>query len=114
MLTVVCCLVVGLELDLISGWLVFNTHIFVLLSVVIVTLRSVQQNADANDCVGHKWLTGCTASGVNGQNYLQTALPDEIVLTIVSYLLEFDLCRVAQVCRRLNTIANDSEIWYGH
>ena len=57
-------------------------------------------------------LTGhVTTSGVNGQNYLQTALPDEIVLTIISYLLEFDLCRVAQVCRRFNTIANDPEIW---
>ena len=53
-----------------------------------------------------------STSGVDGQNYLQTALPDEIVLTIISYLFEFDLCRVAQVCRRFNTIANDSEIWY--
>jgi len=50
-------------------------------------------------------------SSVNGQNYLQTALPDEIILTIMSYLLEFDLCRAAQVCRRFNTIANDCEIW---
>jgi len=55
-----------------------------------------------------------TTSGVNGQNYLQTALPDEIILTIISYLLEFDLCRVAQVCRRFNTIANDPEIWCSH
>ena len=53
-----------------------------------------------------------STSGVDGQNYLQTALPDEIVLTIISYLFEFDLCRVAQVCRRFNTIANDPEIWY--
>ena len=55
-----------------------------------------------------------TTSGVSGHNYLQTALPDEIVLTIISYLLEFDLCRVAQVCRRFNTIANDPEVWCGH
>ena len=48
----------------------------------------------------------------NGRNYLQTALPDEIVLTIMSYLLEFDLCRAAQVCRRFNVIANDTEIWF--
>lgn len=47
----------------------------------------------------------------NGRNYLQTALPDEIVLTIMSYLLEFDLCRAAQVCRRFSVIANDTEIW---
>jgi len=52
------------------------------------------------------------AAVVNGRNYLQTALPDEIVLTIMSYLLEFDLCRAAQVCRRFNVIANDTEIWF--
>jgi len=50
--------------------------------------------------------------GIECENYLQTALPDEIVLTIISYLLEFDICRVAQVCRRFNTIANDPEIWF--
>ena len=59
-------------------------------------------------------FAGHITSGINGQNYLQTALPDEIVLTIISYLLEFDLCRVAQVCRRFNTIANDPEIWSVH
>ena len=53
-----------------------------------------------------------TSGNGNGRNYLQTALPDEIVLTIMSYLLEFDLCRAAQVCRRFNVIANDTEIWY--
>jgi len=59
-------------------------------------------------------LAGHKSSCVDGQNYLQTALPDEIVLTIISYLLEFDLCCVAQVCRRFNTIANDPEIWFVH
>jgi len=57
-------------------------------------------------------FAGPTVSGIDGQNYLQTALPDEIVLTIFSYLLEFDLCRVAQVCRRFSAIASDPEIWY--
>ena len=64
------------------------------------------------DVAAYCSFAGHITSGINGQNYLQTALPDEIVLTIISYLLEFDLCRVAQVCRRFNTIANDSEIWY--
>ncbi|XP_054154393.1 F-box only protein 11-like [Oppia nitens] len=43
--------------------------------------------------------------------YLLYELPDEVLLTIFSYLLEQDLCRVAQVCKRFNTIANDCELW---
>ncbi|RWS26648.1 F-box only protein 11-like protein [Leptotrombidium deliense] len=43
--------------------------------------------------------------------YLLYELPDEVLLTIFSYLLEQDLCRVAQVCKRFHTIANDSELW---
>ncbi|RWS04399.1 hypothetical protein B4U79_05437, partial [Dinothrombium tinctorium] len=43
--------------------------------------------------------------------YLLYELPDEVLLTIFSYLLEQDLCRVAQVCKRFHTIANDCELW---
>lgn len=43
--------------------------------------------------------------------YLLYELPDEVLLTIFSYLLEQDLCRVAQVCKRFHTISNDCELW---
>jgi len=38
-------------------------------------------------------------------------MPDEVLLTIFSYLLEQDLCRVSLVCKRFQTIANDCELW---
>lgn len=44
-------------------------------------------------------------------HYLQYELPDEVLLTIFNYLLEQDLCRVSQVCKRFQAIANDTEIW---
>lgn len=44
-------------------------------------------------------------------HYLQYELPDEVLLTIFNYLLEQDLCRVSQVCKRFNVIANDTELW---
>ncbi|XP_030753348.1 F-box only protein 11 [Sitophilus oryzae] len=44
-------------------------------------------------------------------HYLQYELPDEVLLTIFSYLLEQDLCRVSQVCKRFQIIANDTELW---
>ncbi|KAI1302325.1 F-box only protein 11 [Halotydeus destructor] len=44
-------------------------------------------------------------------HYLLYELPDEVLLTIFSYLLEQDLCRVAQVCKRFHTIASDGEVW---
>lgn len=44
-------------------------------------------------------------------HYLQYELPDEVLLTIFNYLLELDLCRVSQVCKRFQMIANDTEIW---
>ncbi|XP_049829752.1 F-box only protein 11 isoform X1 [Schistocerca gregaria] len=50
----------------------------------------------------------CTTSAAH---YLQYELPDEVLLTIFSYLLEQDLCRVSQVCKRFQTIANDNELW---
>jgi F-box protein 11 len=57
----------------------------------------------------------CSASFENCTNtaahYLQYELPDEVLLTIFNYLLEQDLCRVSQVCKRFQAIANDTEIW---
>lgn len=44
-------------------------------------------------------------------HYLQYELPDEVLLTIFSYLLEKDLCRLSQVCKRFQTIANDNGLW---
>lgn len=44
-------------------------------------------------------------------HYLQYEMPDEVLLTIFSYLLEQDLCRLALVCKRFATIANDTELW---
>jgi F-box protein 11 len=38
-------------------------------------------------------------------------MPDEVLLTIFSYLLEQDLCRLASVCKRFQTIASDTELW---
>ncbi|KAL5009208.1 hypothetical protein ScPMuIL_014789 [Solemya velum] len=46
-----------------------------------------------------------------GAHYLQHDLPDEVLLKIFAYLLEFDLCRAGQVCQRFHTIANDTELW---
>lgn len=55
----------------------------------------------------------CFAVGISNQaaHYLQYELPDEVLLTIFSYLLEQDLCRIGQVCKRFQTIANDNELW---
>ena len=50
----------------------------------------------------------CTQSAAH---YLQFELPDEVLLSIFSYLLEQDLCRVSQVCKRFRIIANDTELW---
>ncbi|CAG7654564.1 unnamed protein product [Allacma fusca] len=44
-------------------------------------------------------------------HYLQYELPDEVLLTIFAYLKEKDLCRVAQVCKRFHSIANDGKLW---
>lgn len=44
-------------------------------------------------------------------HYLQYEMPDEVLLTIFSYLLEQDLCRLTLVCKRFSTIANDTELW---
>ncbi|XP_077549393.1 uncharacterized protein LOC144162643 [Haemaphysalis longicornis] len=38
-------------------------------------------------------------------------IPEEVVLLMLSYLLEHDLCRVAKVCRRLNEISNAPTLW---
>ncbi|XP_071453876.1 F-box only protein 11 [Hetaerina americana] len=52
---------------------------------------------------------GCCST--SAAHYLQYELPDEVILTIFSYLLEQDLCRVSQVCKRFQSIANDTELW---
>lgn len=44
-------------------------------------------------------------------HYLQYEIPDEVLLTIFSYLFEQDLCRLSLVCKRFNVISNDSELW---
>lgn len=54
---------------------------------------------------------GLNASIIEAAHYLLYQLPDEVLLSIFSYLLEKDLCHVAQVCKRFNIIADDSEIW---
>ncbi|KAF0302839.1 F-box only protein 11 [Amphibalanus amphitrite] len=43
--------------------------------------------------------------------YLLYELPDEVLVTIFSYLHECDLCRAARVCRRFYKIANDLGLW---
>lgn len=54
----------------------------------------------------------CTDTTVtSAAHYLQYEMPDEVLLTIFSYLLEQDLCRLSLVCKRFNTIANDTELW---
>uniref|UniRef100_A0A0A1WPR0 F-box only protein 11 n=2 Tax=Zeugodacus cucurbitae TaxID=28588 RepID=A0A0A1WPR0_ZEUCU len=57
-------------------------------------------------CTGSISLVGPTAA-----QYLQYEMPDEVLLAIFSYLLEQDLCRLSLVCKRFNTIANDTELW---
>lgn len=52
-----------------------------------------------------------TSTTLSAAHYLQYEMPDEVLLTIFSYLLEQDLCRVALVCKRFQTIANDCELW---
>lgn len=57
-------------------------------------------------------LVICTGTNfASASHYLQHDLPDEVLLTIFNYLLELDLCRVSQVCKRFNTIANDTGLW---
>lgn len=51
------------------------------------------------------------ATAMSAAHYLQYEMPDEVLLTIFSYLLEQDLCRVALVCKRFNGIANDCGLW---
>lgn len=56
----------------------------------------------------YHFTIGCTPTAAH---YLQHELPDEVLLTIFNYLLEQDLCRVSQVCKRFQNIANDTELW---
>lgn len=52
-----------------------------------------------------------TSTTMSAAHYLQYEMPDEVLLTIFSYLMEQDLCRVSFVCKRFQTIANDCELW---
>ena len=52
-----------------------------------------------------------TSTQQSAAHYLQYEMPDEVLLTIFSYLLEQDLCRLSLVCKRFQTIANDTELW---
>lgn len=54
-------------------------------------------------------LTGTNTN--TAAHYLQYELPDEVLLTIFTFLGEQDLCRVSQVCKRFQVIANDTELW---
>ena len=70
-------------------------------------------STDSGSCIQIlycKWQVVFPGSAVGGK-YLQNELPDEVLLKIFSYLLEFDLCRAAQVCKRFKTIADDMELW---
>ncbi|XP_063231859.1 F-box only protein 11 isoform X2 [Bacillus rossius redtenbacheri] len=52
-----------------------------------------------------------TCGSSTAAHYLLYELPDEVLLVILGYLLEQDLCRVSQACRRFQAIANDTELW---
>lgn len=59
--------------------------------------------------------TSVTSDAASGNfiaaHYLQYELPDEVLLTIFSFLKEKDLCHIAQVCKRFQSISNDSKLW---
>ncbi|XP_041467985.1 F-box only protein 11-like isoform X1 [Lytechinus variegatus] len=57
--------------------------------------------------------TDTQASGgtTGDDNFLESLMPDEILIKILSYLLEKDLCNVACVCKRFNTLASDLTLW---
>lgn len=57
------------------------------------------------------YSTSADTTVTSAAHYLQYEMPDEVLLTIFSYLLEQDLCRLSLVCKRFNTIANDTELW---
>jgi len=61
-----------------------------------------------------KWANDVTAAHfatAPAERYLQDKLPDEVVLKIFSFLLEGDLCRMACVCKRFSSLANDPILW---
>lgn len=57
------------------------------------------------------YAAGIDTTVTSAAHYLQYEMPDEVLLTIFSYLFEQDLCRLSLVCKRFNTIANDNELW---
>ncbi|XP_050054431.1 uncharacterized protein LOC126549396 [Aphis gossypii] len=52
-----------------------------------------------------------TPGGASTSTSFQCEVPDEVVLIIFSYLNEQDLCKTAQVCKRIQAIANDNCLW---
>ncbi|XP_074643961.1 F-box only protein 11-like [Tubulanus polymorphus] len=77
------------------------------------TQQSIQSAGASNNPPkrAKRLKTADDLKGAAGAHYLQHELPDEVLLSIFSYLLEYDLCNVAQVCKRFNTISNDTELW---
>jgi len=63
------------------------------------------------ETAGSGTATSAGSGAPTAAQYLQYELPDEVLLAIFSYLMEQDLCRLALVCKRFNTIANDTELW---
>lgn len=57
------------------------------------------------------YSTSTDTTTQSAAHYLQYEMPDEVLLTIFSYLFEQDLCRLSLVCKRFQTIANDTELW---
>ncbi|KAJ8308160.1 hypothetical protein KUTeg_013034, partial [Tegillarca granosa] len=81
------------------------------------SLRASQDEERSQDSAGTRYnLRKRQSNGgvdrlIVGARYLQQELPDEVLIKIFSYLLEYDLCRAACVCKRFRTIANDTELW---
>lgn len=78
--------------------------------------RLYTQSGDTDTAAVPSMEAGTSGSASSGggptaAQYLQYELADEVLLAIFSYLLEQDLCRLALVCKRFNTIANDTELW---
>lgn len=87
-----------------------------LVKVIIVTFFQHHNFLFASlNLVTNPFVLNLDGSSVDEQrsaaHYLQYELPDEVLICIFSYLFEKDLCRVSQVCKRFQSIANDTELW---
>lgn len=77
-----------------------------------VAASSSSSSSSCSSASSSSSVAACHAVGASpAAHYLQYEMPDEVLLTIFSYLLEQDLCRLSLVCKRFNTIANDTELW---